>query len=309
MPEPVPLSSVGTGPDAAKQCHAGSWGGLHGRDRHHGNVHTGNSGYWIATSAASGAAGTSVTTGGSAAGTTFLAGMTAPTAAGTYYYKVWANKRASPGAASSVLYSTTVATAGAADHSAAGDPAADHGPTGDPARPRQPPPVAQAQISSLSPAHAVAGTKITIRGTGFGAPGSVKFGTVTAKASSWTRTAIVVTVPATSGITPQLESDVSGPVWYCHAPTILMTETPKCAAASNAVSFLRILPTSSVGMRTSRQRATAVAIQENAPDQPMRLFGEPTRQRDAGRSVIEGRVRVSRRGTSRVAFSSQWWPS
>jgi hypothetical protein len=97
--------------------------------------------------------------------------------------------------------------------------------------------VAQAHISSLSPADAVAGTKITIRGTGFGAPGSVKFGTVTAKASSWTLTAIVVTVPATSGITPQLESDVSGPVWYCHAPTILVTEIPKCAAASNAVSF------------------------------------------------------------------------
>jgi IPT/TIG domain len=204
---------------------------------------TGNSGYWIATSDASGAAGTSVTTGGPAAGTTFSAAMTAPTAAGTYYYKVWANKGSPPGAASSVLYSITVAAAGTTPPPTTVPPVTPPPTTVPPVTPPPTtlppvtPPVLQANIRSLSPTHAAVGTKITIRGTGFGTPGSVKFGTVTAKVSSWTQTSIVVTVPATSGVTPWLESDVTGPVWYRHAPTILVTETPDGAAASNAVSF------------------------------------------------------------------------
>jgi len=44
-------------------------------------------------------------------------------------------------------------------------------------------------------------------------------------------------VPATSGFTPWLYSHVTGPLWYRHAPTTLVTETPRGAAASSAVSF------------------------------------------------------------------------
>ena len=63
---------------------------------------TGNSGYWI-----SDASGTTNVTGGPAAGNTFSAAMTAPAAAGTYTYTVWATT-AKPGQTSSTTYSITV---------------------------------------------------------------------------------------------------------------------------------------------------------------------------------------------------------
>jgi hypothetical protein len=59
------------------------------------------------------------------------------------------------------------------------------------------PPVAtSAHITSMSPRHGAIGTKVTIRGSGFGDLGSVRFGTVVATAKSWTDTKIVFEVPA-----------------------------------------------------------------------------------------------------------------
>jgi hypothetical protein len=80
------------------------------------------------------------------------------------------------------------------------------------------------------------GAKVTIRGTGFGKPGAVKFGTVAAKASSWTSTVIVVRVPSKAAFTMRLRSVVT-PVWYSRASTVSVTVTPKGAKASNAASF------------------------------------------------------------------------
>jgi hypothetical protein len=202
----------------------------------------GNSGYWIATSDASGAAGTSVTTGGPAAGTTFSAAMTAPTAAGTYYYKVWANKGSPPGAASSVLYSITVAAATAPPTTV--PPVVSPPMTVPPvvSPPTTVPPVVSpptasiAHIRSLSVRHGAVGTNVTVRGSGFGTPGSVKFGTNTAVATSWTSTSIVVAVPATS-VTPSSRSGFRKAVWYRHAEDLSVTVTPKDSAASNSMSF------------------------------------------------------------------------
>ncbi|MBE3076307.1 MAG: hypothetical protein IMZ75_15465 [Actinobacteria bacterium] len=68
----------------------------------------GNTGYWISTSTATGGAGTTIKTGGPSSAMTYSATMTAPTGAGTYYYKVWVDKGSPPGQASSVLYKITV---------------------------------------------------------------------------------------------------------------------------------------------------------------------------------------------------------
>jgi hypothetical protein len=262
----------------------------------------GNSGYWIATSDASGAAGTSVTTGGPAAGTTFSAAMTAPTAAGTYYYKVWANKGSPPGAASSVLYSITVAAATAPPTTVppvvtpptsvppvvtpptsvppvvtpptsvppvvtppTSVPPVVTPPTSVPpvvTPPTSVPPVVTppttvppvvtppttvppvvtpapasiAHIRSLSVRHGAVGTNVTVRGSGFGTPGSVKFGSNSAVATSWTGTSIVVTVPATS-VTPSSRSGFRTAVWYRHGEDLSVTVTPKDCAASNSMRF------------------------------------------------------------------------
>jgi hypothetical protein len=70
------------------------------------NTATGNSGFNISL------AGVSVTTGGPAAGKTFTANLTAPSAAGTYTYNVGANTGAAPGgAASGTTFTITVAGA------------------------------------------------------------------------------------------------------------------------------------------------------------------------------------------------------
>jgi len=53
----------------------------------------GNTGFWIANSDAAGTTGTTTgVTGGPGASSSFTASMTAPAAAGTYYYKVWVNQ-------------------------------------------------------------------------------------------------------------------------------------------------------------------------------------------------------------------------
>jgi hypothetical protein len=64
----------------------------------------------------------------------------------------------------------------------------------------------------------------------------VKFGTVVAKASSWTSTSIVVRVPARSAFTMRLGS-AALPVWYLRAPSTSVTVTPKGVRVSNALSF------------------------------------------------------------------------
>jgi len=76
----------------------------------------GDTGYWIANSTAAGVTGTSTLVYGGNDGTgaaTRTATMTAPAAAGTYYYKVWAVKgsTATTGVTNSALYSITVAGA------------------------------------------------------------------------------------------------------------------------------------------------------------------------------------------------------
>jgi hypothetical protein len=93
-----------------------------------------------------------------------------------------------------------------------------------------------AHIRSLSPTHAAVGAKVTIRGTGFAKAGTVKFGNVTAKVSSWTKTAIVVKVPARSAFTIETKNGTV-PVWYRGAGNASVTVTPKGASASNAAGF------------------------------------------------------------------------
>src|SRR5450631_512830 len=98
------------------------------------------------------------------------------------------------------------------------------------------PPVSTAKISSLSPTHGAVGTKVTIRGTGFGAPGAVKFGSTTARVSSWTATSITVKVPETKNYVSIASKDGDhDSVWYRGAVSV--TVTPKGAAASNAIGF------------------------------------------------------------------------
>ncbi|HEX7536380.1 MAG TPA: hypothetical protein VF391_05185 [Dermatophilaceae bacterium] len=98
------------------------------------------------------------------------------------------------------------------------------------------PPVSSAHLRSLSPGHGVVGSRAIIRGSGFGRPGAVKFGSVTATALSWTSTAIVVRVPAKAAFTPRLKA-AAVPIWYLRVPSAAVTVTPRGARASNAVSF------------------------------------------------------------------------
>ena len=76
-----------------------------------------------------------------------------------------------------------------------------------------------AHISRISPNEASVGTKVTITGTGFGAAGVVKFGTVTATVLSYTDTSIVVSVPSVS------------------REEVRVTVTPTGGTASNGVEF------------------------------------------------------------------------
>ncbi len=83
-----------------------------------------------------------------------------------------------------------------------------------------PPATSAAVIQSLSSSDGERGDRITIRGSGFGQAGVVKFGTVTASVSSWSTTRISVTVPR------QGSSDA-----------VPVTVTPTNGTASNALTF------------------------------------------------------------------------
>jgi hypothetical protein len=200
-------------------------------------TNSGNTGYAIYSSDATGTVGTRVTTGGPGSATTYSAAMTAPTAAGTYYYKVWANKGTPPGAASSVLYSITVAAAPTVAPTVPPTVAPTVPPTVAPpvvpptvappvVTPTVPPttgtPKPTSHIVSISASRGKDGTRITIRGTGFGKMGIVKFGSVRARVLSWTNTTIVVTVP-----TSRHAQNASAPV----------TVTPATGKVSNAAGF------------------------------------------------------------------------
>ena len=158
------------------------------------NASAGDTGYWIANSDAAGATGATTGVYGGYVGTSALsyaANMTAPTAAGTYYYKVWTVNGSTGSAATTTnfkVYSITVA------------PVVTIPPTTIPPTTIPPttiPPVTSAaSISSLSPRHGAIGDTVTITGTGFGTVGSVQFGAIVLTASSWTDTQIDFIVPA-----------------------------------------------------------------------------------------------------------------
>ena len=65
------------------------------------------------------------------------------------------------------------------------------------------------------------------------------FGAYIAKAWFWTSTTSVGTGPGMHAVTVPATSAGTVPVWYRHTETVLVTVTPKGAAASNAVSFKR----------------------------------------------------------------------
>jgi hypothetical protein len=112
--------------------------------------------------------------GASSASTSRTQAMTAPSAPGTYTYRVWVAKGApSAGQTRSVTYTITV-------------------PNPAPAAP---------VLSSLSPVSGLAGSSVTITGTNLGTGGVVRFGTTaaTVTAGNWTATRIVATVPNLTG--------------------------------------------------------------------------------------------------------------
>ena len=175
--------------------------------------------------------------------------MTAPAAIGSYTYIVWMRS----GVVATAKYSITVAAAPTTTTtttpptstttttseppvtSTTSEPPATSTTSEPPVIATPIPPVSTASIRSLSPTHGAVGTKVKIRGTDFGTSGVVKFGNVTAKASSWTNTTMVVKVP---NIAFSMGSKtVAVPVWYRHDQTFSVTVTPTSAAASNAVRF------------------------------------------------------------------------
>jgi hypothetical protein len=101
-----------------------------------------------------------------------------------------------------------------------------------------PPVTTPASIRSLSPNHGTVGTKVTVRGTGFGKAGVVNFGAGKAKVSSWSSTKIELKVPSTYIVKVESRDSSSQPVWYRHDDkSVMVTVTPKGAAASNAIGF------------------------------------------------------------------------
>lgn len=162
------------------------------------NPNGGQVGFWIANSTAAGVTGASTgVTGGPSSATSFTARMTAPTTAGTYYYKVWAvhGPDNSSGVTNFALYSITVTAS-----------------TPIPAR---------AHISRLSPVRGHAGIRMTITGSGFSPRGSVRFGATTARITSWAARRIVVKVPVRRPAVRRAR----------------VTVTPRGGAASNGVMF------------------------------------------------------------------------
>ncbi len=155
------------------------------------NPNGGDTGYWIATSNAAGATGSGVVFGGQngSGSPTYTVPMTAPAAAGTYWYKAWGVQglNDASGQTNFGLYSITV------------DPA--------PAVPA---------LSAVAPTHAQAGASVTITGTNLGTAGTVSFGTTAAATTAWTSTSITATVPALA----------PGPASLSVTPTGLATSNP-----------------------------------------------------------------------------------
>ena len=204
---------------------------------------SGSTGYHIAQTDVSGAATTwtTVSAGGPGSSqTSWTATMAAPSAPGTYYYKVWTVKGPDNGTgmAKSAGYSITV-----------------------------PGSVPTAAISSLTPNHGLTGSSVVIAGTSLGSGGTVRFGTTVATATSWSATSVTATVPATlapgavnvtvtptSGAAsnalgytvdaPAGGSDITAPVttssgaaddgWYNHALGILLTATDNAGGSGVA---------------------------------------------------------------------------
>jgi hypothetical protein len=218
----------------------------------------GNSGYGIVPVTA----GTGSTFGGNTGPLlSYTATMTAPAAAGTYSYTVWTNQGpTSAGDVGSAVYTITVAGAPPVTTPPVVTPPVVTPPVVTPPVVTPPvvtppvvtppvvtppvvtppvvtPPTSIAQIRSLSVGHGTVGSRVTIRGSGFGTAGTAQFGTTTAKVSSWTSTAIVVTVPVKSAVTASSQSAVNVPVWYRHGGDFSVTVIPTGAAASNAVRF------------------------------------------------------------------------
>jgi hypothetical protein len=132
---------------------------------------SGRTGYHVATTDAGGSATNWIAvSGGPGSQTSWTANMTAPAAAGTYYYKVWSakGKDDSTGQAKYATYSITV----------------------------PPPSASTAVLSGLSPTSGPVGTTVIITGAGLGTSGAVAVGGITAATSAWSATSITCTVPA-----------------------------------------------------------------------------------------------------------------
>ena len=132
-----------------------------------GLASSGNAGYHIARTDAGGTSTTWVAVYGGGVGSTqtsYTATMTAPVAAGTYYYNVWCVKgpASSAGQAKAATYSITV-------------PA---------------PPAGGASLTSLSPASGPVGTTLAISGSGLGTSGAVTVGGITVATIAWSATSI-----------------------------------------------------------------------------------------------------------------------
>ena len=173
-----------------------------------GLTSSGNTGYHIASTDAAGTA-TTWTTVSSSIGsqTSWTANMTAPTAAGTYYYKVWCAKGPdnSSGQAKAALYSITV-----------------------------PAPNPTAAITSLTPNHAQTGAGVVIAGTNLGTSGTVRFGTTAATATAWSATSVTATVPVSlaTGATTVTVQPTGGAASSAVAFTVDAPPAPTAALSS-----------------------------------------------------------------------------
>ncbi len=170
------------------------------------NPNGGDTGYWIANSDAAGTTGTSVKFGGQV-GTSqpqYVVAMTAPAAAGTYYYKVWANQGLDDASAQTnwALYSITVSSA--------------------PATPA---------LASVAPTHALVGASVVLTGTNLGTAGVVSFGGTTAVTTAWSATSITATVPVratgatTLSVTPTGSSASNAIAFTIDAPPVVAALT------------------------------------------------------------------------------------
>jgi hypothetical protein len=149
---------------------------------------SGRTGYWIATSSPEGATvGSTGVAGGPGSQTSWTATMMAPATPGTYYYKVFGT-RGYKGLSSTALYSIAVPSPPTPV------PTPTPAPTPTPTPTPTPIPIA-AVIKRVDPGKAFAGCIVVVRGSGFGTPGTVRFGSRKAAVSSWKARRIVCRVP------------------------------------------------------------------------------------------------------------------